>query len=104
MVNHANDLALAGERDRARLVEAVELDRRAREFFVEVLGNDHYDTIGVTANLALGLRAVGRAEEAEALAAEALRRARETLGEDHPTTRAVLAGSRLDSDIEPPTT
>ncbi|WP_346767257.1 FxSxx-COOH system tetratricopeptide repeat protein [Streptomyces sp. C1-2] len=104
MVNHANDLALAGAGDGALLAEAVELDARAREFFVEVLGVDHYDTIGVTANLALGLRAVGRVEEADVLAEEALRRARETLGEDHPTTRAVLAGSRLDSDIEPPTT
>ncbi|WP_371788617.1 FxSxx-COOH system tetratricopeptide repeat protein [Streptomyces griseoaurantiacus] len=104
MVNHANDLALAGARDGALLAEAVELDSRAREFFVEVLGVDHYDTIGVTANLALGLRAVGRVEEADVLAEEALRRARETLGEDHPTTRAVLAGSRLDADIEPPTT
>lgn len=104
MVNHANDLALAGAADPGCFVAAAELDVRAHDFFVEVLGTDHYDTIGVTSNLALSLRAVGRTDEADALAAEALRRARETLGEEHPTTRAVLAGARLDSDIEPPTT
>lgn len=108
MVNHANDLAAAGssesEPGRRFLEAAVEWERKTRRYFLDILGPDHYDAIGVTSNLSLSLRAMGRTEEADQLAEEALRRARTTLGEEHPTTRAVLAGRRLDSDIEPPTT
>lgn len=99
MTNHANDLMTAGHAE-----EAAEWDRRALRYFLDILGADHYDTIGVTSNLALSLRDTGHTEEAERLAGEAARRARETLGESHPTTRRILAGKRLDSDIEPPTT
>ncbi|MEE1833370.1 FxSxx-COOH system tetratricopeptide repeat protein [Streptomyces sp. SP17KL33] len=99
MINHANDLALAGD-----LEAAVEWDRRARRYFLDILGPDHYDAISITSNLGLSLRATGRTEEAARLAAEAARRAQDKLGETHPTTRTILAGKRLDSDIEPPTT
>lgn len=109
MMNHANDLALAGAAreggDEQRfLVAAGDWERRARQYFLDTLGPDHYDTIGSSSNLALSLRATGRTEEADRLAGEALQRAQSTLGEEHPTTRAVRAGRRLDSDIEPPTT
>ncbi|MGW7265883.1 FxSxx-COOH system tetratricopeptide repeat protein [Streptomyces sp. NPDC054842] len=99
MINHSNDLILADFTE-----EAAGWDRKARQHFHDILGDDHYDAIGVTSNLALSLRTIGRTEEADALAEEAVRRAQETLGDAHPTTRAVLAGKRLDSDIEPPTT
>ncbi|WNZ08924.1 FxSxx-COOH system tetratricopeptide repeat protein [Streptomyces sp. 11x1] len=99
MINHANDLFLAGD-----LEQAVEWDRRARRYFLDILGPDHYDAISITSNLGLSLRAFGRTEEAGQLAEEAALRAREKLGEAHPTTRAILSGKRLDSDIEPPTT
>jgi hypothetical protein len=108
MVNHANDLALAGSAagggDGELLVRAAESDRRARAHFLGTLGPDHYGSIGITSNLALSLRATGHTEEAGRLAEEASERALRTLGEEHPTTRAVVAGTRLDSDIEPPTT
>ncbi len=66
------------------------------------LGPDHYDTIGIVSNLSLSLALSGQRERAAALRVDCVRRARQTLGEEHPTTVAVKSGLRLDSDIEPP--
>ncbi|MFF9865188.1 FxSxx-COOH system tetratricopeptide repeat protein [Streptomyces sp. NPDC013953] len=98
-MNHATDLAGDGD-----LAEAVRLGRDVHDGFVRVLGADHYDAIGCLANLAIDLRATGAEDESEALHAEALRRARTTMGPEHPTTGAVRGWVRLDSDIEPPAT
>jgi hypothetical protein len=87
-----------------RSQEAVDLDRRARRHCLDILGPDHHDTITVTANLALSLYATHHPDEADQLANEAADSARNTLGEDHPITRAIRSRKRLDSDIEPPTT
>ncbi|WP_327679921.1 FxSxx-COOH system tetratricopeptide repeat protein [Kitasatospora sp. NBC_00458] len=97
MMNHANDLVLMGEPAAARALE-----EEARPLMVETLGPDHYDAIGIGSNLALSLAAAGERERAAQLRADCVRRARRTLGEEHPTTVAVMAGMRLDSDIEPP--
>ncbi|MFF7979854.1 FxSxx-COOH system tetratricopeptide repeat protein [Streptomyces sp. NPDC007901] len=99
MLNHANDLVAAG-----RIQEAVDTETTARQGLLAALGPDHYDSIGSGSNLSLTLRDLGRTAEADALRADALARARRTLGERHPTTLAVAQGVRLDSDIEPPTT
>ncbi|MCH5674659.1 FxSxx-COOH system tetratricopeptide repeat protein [Streptomyces gilvus] len=98
-LNHANDLVAAG-----RTEEAAEQETRAREALLASLGADHYDVIGATSNLSLTVRALGRTTEADRLHRDALERARRTLGAQHPTTLAIAAGTRLDSDIEPPTT
>ena len=99
MLNHANDLVTVG-----RTQEAVVLETAVRDGLLPVLGPDHYDVIGSTSNLSLSLRALDRTTEADELRDDALGRARRTLGPDHPTTRAIAEGTRLDSDIEPPTT
>ncbi|MET9907245.1 FxSxx-COOH system tetratricopeptide repeat protein [Streptomyces sp. NPDC006476] len=98
VVNHANDLVAAG-----RAEEAAEQESRAREGLFPSLGADHYDVVAATSNLSLTLRSLGRAAEADRLHREALERARRTLGAQHPTTQAIAAGTRLNSDIEPPT-
>ncbi|MGC5363786.1 FxSxx-COOH system tetratricopeptide repeat protein [Streptomyces sp. DT24] len=99
MMNHATDLVAHGE-----LTEAVGLEREAYADFVRVLTADHYDAIGCASNLALDLRAAGSANEAEELHHDALLRSIATMGDEHPTTLAVRAWARLDSDIEPPAT
>jgi cellulose biosynthesis protein BcsQ len=99
VLNHANDLVAAG-----RIQEAADLEAGARDGLLRALGADHYDVIGATSNLSLTLRALHRTTEADDLHRDALERAGRTLGTDHPTTVAIGAGSRLDSDIEPPTT
>jgi tetratricopeptide (TPR) repeat protein len=97
MMNHANDLALGGE-----IRAALALEQEAAPLMTEALGPDHYDSIGITSNLALSLEAVGEAERAAELREDCIRRAQVTLGEKHPTTVAVKAKARLDSDVEPP--
>ncbi|MER7669333.1 FxSxx-COOH system tetratricopeptide repeat protein [Kitasatospora sp. NPDC096128] len=97
MMNHANDLALGGE-----IRAALALEQEAAPLMTEALGPDHYDSIGINSNLSLTLAAVGETERAADLRADCIRRARVTLGEEHPTTVAVKAGTRLDSDVEPP--
>jgi hypothetical protein len=97
-LNHANDLVAVG-----RTEEAAEQETRAREGLLASLGADHYDVIGATSNLSLTVRDLGRAAEADRLQQDALERARRTLGAQHPTTQAIAAGTRLNSDIEPPT-
>ncbi|WP_031063787.1 FxSxx-COOH system tetratricopeptide repeat protein [Streptomyces sp. NRRL WC-3742] len=97
MMNHANDLAVTGEPQ-----AALALETEAAPMMVEALGSDHYDSIGIKSNLALSLAAVGDADRAAELRADCIRRARATLGDEHPTTKAVRAGTRLDSDVEPP--
>jgi hypothetical protein len=47
------------------------------------------------------LAELGRAEKADVLAEEAVRRAQKTHGDAHPTTCAVLAGKCLDSELSP---
>ncbi|MGW1557509.1 FxSxx-COOH system tetratricopeptide repeat protein [Streptomyces sp. NPDC002144] len=98
VVNHANDLVAAG-----RAEEAAEQESRAREGLFPSLGADHYDVVAATSNLSLTLRSLGRTAEADRLHQDALERARRTLGAQHPTTLAIAAGTRLNSDIEPPT-
>ncbi|MGA5818320.1 FxSxx-COOH system tetratricopeptide repeat protein [Kitasatospora sp. NPDC094028] len=97
MMNHANDLAVSGEAE-----AALALELEAAPLMVEALGRDHYDSIGINSNLSLSLASVGQAERAAVLRGDCIRRAQLTLGEDHPTTKAVKAGTRLDSDVEPP--
>jgi MinD-like ATPase involved in chromosome partitioning or flagellar assembly len=99
VLNHANDLVAVG-----RIQEAADLEAGARDGLLRALGADHYDVIGATSNLSLTLRALHRTTEADDLHKDALERAKRTLGPDHPTTLAIAAGARLDSDIEPPTT
>ena len=99
MLNHANDLVTV-----RRIEEAVDLETRAGQGLLDTLGADHYDVIGSASNLSLSLRALDRTAEADSLHEDALARAIRTLGPDHPTTRAIARGTRLDSDIEPPTT
>lgn len=97
MMNHANDLVVAGE-----AAAAMALEEEAAPLMAETLGPDHYDTIGIVSNLSLSLAAAGLGERAAELRADCVRRARQTLGEEHPTTVAVRNATRLDSDIEPP--
>ncbi|MHA6760267.1 FxSxx-COOH system tetratricopeptide repeat protein [Streptacidiphilus sp. PAMC 29251] len=98
-MNRATDLAGTGD-----LQGALEVGREAYAGLTAVLRPDHYDTIGCASNLALDLRASGAEKEARGLHEDALRRARATMGEEHPTALAVAAWARLDADIEPPAT
>ena len=58
-----------------------------------VLGDDHPDTLVSIHNIGGRLRELGRLEEAEALGAEAVDRARRTLPEGHWYTGGFLKGS-----------
>ncbi|WP_406394438.1 tetratricopeptide repeat protein [Streptomyces sp. NBC_00887] len=97
MMNHATALVTNN-----RTAEAVALEREAYADLVRILTADHYDAIGCASNLAIDLRATGATDEAAALHQDALERAAATMGAEHPTTLAVQAWGRLDSDIEPP--
>lgn len=99
MINHATDLAEHGN-----LPAAIELERESNEGLSGTLGAGYFHTISCASNLAIDLRASGDSEGARRLHEQAERNARESLGGDHPMTRAVTAWRRLDADIEPPVT
>ncbi len=82
------------EETRAREENALTVLRR-------VLGEHHPETLAVTANLSLTLRALGRETQARALRDEVLTELRRLLGEDNGITRLATREQRIYRDLEP---
>jgi tetratricopeptide (TPR) repeat protein len=95
--NLASDLALLGDAEAAR-----DLGIRTREQLIPLVGAGHPVSLGCTANLVLDLRATGAKEEADSLFAVVKSGYQGLFGDDHPETRALMAGERLNFDFDPP--
>jgi hypothetical protein len=95
-INLASDLAALGETK-----NAVRLGRGNLRRTHALLGEEHPLSLTCAANLCLDLRAE-ESEEAEELSARILPAFSRVLGREHPFTQAVLQGSRLVYDFDPP--
>jgi hypothetical protein len=94
--NLASDLYALG-----KFQQAHDRDRATLALSTQVLGEAHPSTLAVAANLAIDLRALEQKEEALELQADTLTRLDLVLGREHPAGRQLVAGVRLDCDIDP---
>jgi hypothetical protein len=89
--------------DQGQLVDAEILERETIARLRKTLGDSHPDTLIGQANLAVTLRAAGRAEEAVQLQQQvlgAMARSPGPLGEEHPSTAALISWTLQDGDLE----
>ena len=96
-VNLASDLAALGLAADARA-----LGDDSRKRLIPLLGAEHPLTLCCAANLALDLSATGAGEAGAALAAETASRCARTLLTDDSLAEAVAAGTRANTDFDPP--
>jgi hypothetical protein len=89
-VNHAICLRLAGRTEEAR---ASDVDSRAQ--LIELIGEDHPNTLSCTSNLAADLFELGEMQASADLATRGLDLCRTHLGEDHPITLATALNLSL---------
>jgi tetratricopeptide (TPR) repeat protein len=95
--NLASDLAALGDAASARALGEDTLARLAR-----LLGENHPHTLSCAANLALDLRAAGASEEAEVVFDGTVGRCERVLEPNDPLREAIVAGTRIDTDFDPP--
>ena len=69
-----------------QMLEASRLWEQARVIYTRELGDDHPDTLGSMANLAITYSALGQHDKALALKEQTLKLRRAKLGEDYPST------------------
>jgi tetratricopeptide (TPR) repeat protein/tRNA A-37 threonylcarbamoyl transferase component Bud32 len=86
LLNNIGGVYLLGD----RIAESLEYQRRARVLKEKILGPDDPDVARTINNIALGLNALGRYDEALAHIDKSLRIDRSTLGSSHPQTATDL--------------
>jgi hypothetical protein len=96
MINFATDMALGGERN-----GALELSERVWVVSKEVRGLYHSDTLAAAANLTIDR---GAESGRDPTLDDVLAGLRRTVGREHPVVADVAAGTRVECDIEPPST
>ncbi len=97
LINLATDKAHMGDHD-----GALATSKRAYEMALEVHGPDHWDTLAARANLIIDSATDG--SDVAPIRDEVLTRLRRVLGPDHAAVSDVASGTRLECDIEPPST